>query len=62
MIDDRLKNYWGAVRGLRTAPTPQRRTSWLNGPFALAITLEKDPRLRAVLIQLRERELKQQPA
>ncbi|WP_181176978.1 MULTISPECIES: hypothetical protein [unclassified Mesorhizobium] len=56
MIDDRMKNYWGAVRGLRTAKS---RADWLKGPFQLAITLEKDPRLRALLMSIHDTEIKQ---
>ncbi|WP_292047702.1 hypothetical protein [Mesorhizobium sp.] len=56
MIDERLKNYWGAVRGLRQTPN---RTEWLKGPFQLAVTLEKDPRLRALLTSIHNEEVKQ---
>lgn len=56
MIDERLKNYFGAVRGLRTTTD---RASWLAGPFKLAITLEKDPRLRALLMSIYNQEIKQ---
>ncbi|WP_287228479.1 hypothetical protein [Mesorhizobium sp.] len=56
MIDERLKNYWGAVRGLRQTPN---RPEWLKGPFQLAITLEKDPRLRALLTSIHNEEVKQ---
>jgi len=56
MIDDRMKNYWGAVRGLRTATN---REDWLRGPFQLAITLEKDPRLRTLLTNIHDTEIKQ---
>lgn len=59
MIDDRLKGYWGAVRGLRWQATPKARRDWLKGPFQLAITLEKDPRLRARLQAIAETEIKQ---
>ncbi|RUU79737.1 hypothetical protein [Mesorhizobium sp. M7A.F.Ca.MR.362.00.0.0] len=54
MIDDRMKNYWGAVRGMRRAPDAQSRADWLKGPFQLAITLEKDPRLRALLANIHQ--------
>ena len=57
-IDNRLKNYSGAVRGLRRAPN---RRKWLDGPFKLALSLEKDPRLRARLQSIYDEEL-QQPA
>jgi len=59
MIDTRLKNYWGAVRNLRRSPTAVSRSNWLKGPFQLAITLEKDPRLRAKLIEIHTQEVKQ---
>ncbi|MCV0350146.1 MAG: hypothetical protein K5863_08725 [Nitratireductor sp.] len=55
-IDTRLKNYWRALRGLRTA---RDRSKWLKGPFSLAISLEKDPRLRARLINIYNTEDKQ---
>lgn len=60
MIDDRLKNYWGAVRGMRRTPQASK-ADWLKGPFQLAITLEKDPRLRATLQSIHDTET-QQPA
>ncbi|TPL42671.1 MULTISPECIES: hypothetical protein [unclassified Mesorhizobium] len=59
MIDERMKNYWGAVRGLRTSPSAKSRADWLKGPFQLAITLEKDPRLRALLMSIHNTEIKQ---
>ncbi|ESY35815.1 hypothetical protein X748_14515 [Mesorhizobium sp. LNJC386A00] len=61
MIDERLKNFWGAVRGMRRAPDARSRADWLKGPFQLAITLEKDPRLRARLASIHNEEV-QQPA
>ena len=57
-IDNRLKNYWHAVRGLRRAAN---REQWLKGPFALALSLEKDPRLRQRLINIHNQEV-QKPA
>ena len=57
-VDTRLKNYFAALRGLRRATD---RRKWLDGPFKLAITVEKDPRLRARLQHIYEQEL-QQPA
>ncbi len=59
LIDERLKNYWCAVRELRRRNSPQGRLDWLKGPFQLAITLEKDPRLRAHLIHIHNLEIKQ---
>lgn len=58
-IDTRLKSYWAALRGLRGASTPSERATWLNGPFKLAISLEKDPRLREHLVRIHEQETTQ---
>lgn len=58
MIETRLKNYWTAIRRLRMATDRQKE---LDGPFKLAISLEKDPRLRAQMIHIYSQE-HQQPA
>ncbi|APH74114.1 hypothetical protein BSQ44_24155 [Aquibium oceanicum] len=56
-VDNHLKSYWSALCGLRRCATEKTRRSWLTGPFKLAITLEKDPRLRARLQNIYEQEL-----
>ncbi|WP_353640792.1 hypothetical protein [Mesorhizobium sp. WSM2239] len=58
MIETRLKNYWTAIRRLRMAPDRQKE---LDGPFKLAVSLEKDPRLRAMMVNIYNKE-HQQPA
>lgn len=58
MLETKLKNYWTAMRRLRLASDRQKE---LEGPFKLAVSLEKDPRLRAMMVHIYNQE-QQQPA